>query len=125
MCFDKTGTLTEEGLEMYGVRPICYDSSKFLILFITLLLGKGIKQVKFAPLQKSIEFKIDDLEILLRKPKELPSIMQSSKKSRSQLLVEVLASCHSLMLVKGELVGDPLDIKMFQFSGWTMEQNEV
>lgn len=28
MCFDKTGTLTEEGLEMFGVRPICYDSSK-------------------------------------------------------------------------------------------------
>ena len=31
MCFDKTGTLTEEGLEMYGVRPNCYDSSKFHI----------------------------------------------------------------------------------------------
>lgn len=84
-----------------------------------------MKKVKFAPLQKSIGFKFDDLEILLRKPKELPSILQSSKKSRSQLLVEVLASCHSLMIVKGELVGDPLDIKMFQFSGWAMEQNEV
>lgn len=35
MCFDKTGTLTEEGLDMYGVRPICYNSPnnvKFLKL---------------------------------------------------------------------------------------------
>lgn len=22
MCFDKTGTLTEEGLDIYGVRPV-------------------------------------------------------------------------------------------------------
>jgi cation-transporting ATPase 13A2 len=28
MCFDKTGTLTEEGLDMYGIRPIMYISNK-------------------------------------------------------------------------------------------------
>lgn len=27
MCFDKTGTLTEEGLDTFGVRAICFDSS--------------------------------------------------------------------------------------------------
>lgn len=26
MCFDKTGTLTEEGLDTFGVRPVCFDS---------------------------------------------------------------------------------------------------
>ena len=35
MCFDKTGTLTEEGLDMYGARPVCYET---------------YKKVKFAPL---------------------------------------------------------------------------
>jgi cation-transporting P-type ATPase 13A2 len=27
MCFDKTGTLTEEGLDLYGVRPVAYIPS--------------------------------------------------------------------------------------------------
>lgn len=27
MCFDKTGTLTEDGLDLYGVRPIGYSDS--------------------------------------------------------------------------------------------------
>jgi len=25
MCFDKTGTLTEDGLDLYGVRPVTYS----------------------------------------------------------------------------------------------------
>lgn len=28
MCFDKTGTLTEDGLNMYGVRPIKIKDGK-------------------------------------------------------------------------------------------------
>ena len=28
MCFDKTGTLTEEGLDLLGVRPVFFDTSK-------------------------------------------------------------------------------------------------
>lgn len=37
MCFDKTGTLTEEGLDMYGLRPVFYT---------------GPKAVKFARIQE-------------------------------------------------------------------------
>ncbi len=25
MCFDKTGTLTEEGLDLWGIRPVIYS----------------------------------------------------------------------------------------------------
>jgi cation-transporting ATPase 13A3/4/5 len=28
MCFDKTGTLTEDGLDLYGVRPVGYSSKR-------------------------------------------------------------------------------------------------
>ena len=35
-----------------------------------------------------------------------------------------MATCHSLRVVDGELVGDPLDLKMFQFTGWCFEENE-
>ena len=33
-------------------------------------------------------------------------------------LVQALASCHSLTSIQGQLKGDPLDLKMFEFSNW-------
>ena len=33
-----------------------------------------------------------------------------------------MATCHSLRLVNAELVGDPLDYKMFDFTGWSFEE---
>ena len=37
-------------------------------------------------------------------------------------IVRVMATCHSLRLIDGELLGDPLDDKMFRFSGWSYEE---
>ena len=34
-----------------------------------------------------------------------------------------MATCHSLRLVNGETLGDPLDLKMFEFTGWSFEEN--
>ena len=36
--------------------------------------------------------------------------------------LHALATCHSLRKVDGELIGDPLDVKMFEFTGWTLEE---
>lgn len=33
---------------------------------------------------------------------------------------EVMASCHGLAWVKGQIIGDPLEIKMFEATGWTL-----
>ena len=33
-----------------------------------------------------------------------------------------MATCHSLRLVEDDLVGDPLDYKMFEFTGWSFEE---
>ena len=33
-----------------------------------------------------------------------------------------MATCHSLRVVDGGLIGDPLDVKMFQFTGWSYEE---
>ena len=35
-----------------------------------------------------------------------------------------MATCHSLRVVDGEIVGDPLDVKMFEFTGWSFEEGE-
>lgn len=32
--------------------------------------------------------------------------------------IKVLASCHSLVRLKGKFIGDPLDIKMFESTKW-------
>ncbi|KAL4710496.1 hypothetical protein ACJJTC_008898 [Scirpophaga incertulas] len=37
-------------------------------------------------------------------------------------LVQALASCHSLTSIQGQLRGDPLDMKMFEFTQWVLEE---
>jgi magnesium-transporting ATPase (P-type) len=39
-------------------------------------------------------------------------------------VLHTMATCHSLRVVDGELVGDPLDLKMFEFTGWSFEEGE-
>ncbi|KAI8975910.1 Ca-transporting ATPase [Trametes punicea] len=36
-----------------------------------------------------------------------------------------LATCHSLKMVDGEIIGDPLDVKMFEFTKWMLEEGHV
>ena len=33
-----------------------------------------------------------------------------------------MATCHSLRVIGDEMVGDPLDVKMFEFTGWSFEE---
>ncbi|CAK1553646.1 unnamed protein product [Leptosia nina] len=37
-------------------------------------------------------------------------------------LIQALASCHSLTSIQGQLKGDPLDLKMFEFTQWVLEE---
>ncbi|KIK67306.1 hypothetical protein GYMLUDRAFT_69495 [Collybiopsis luxurians FD-317 M1] len=39
--------------------------------------------------------------------------------------LHALATCHSLKMVNGETVGDPLDVKMFEFTRWTLEEGTI
>ena len=38
-------------------------------------------------------------------------------------MIEILASCHSITSIQGKMIGDPLDIKMFESTGWILEEN--
>jgi len=33
-------------------------------------------------------------------------------------VVVAMATCHSLTIIEGSVAGDPLDVKMFEASGW-------
>ena len=52
-----------------------------------------------------------------------PSILKETRKDRSQIMIEVMASCHSLTSINGKIIGDALDKKMFEWTGWIMEDN--
>ncbi|XP_019760935.2 polyamine-transporting ATPase 13A2 [Dendroctonus ponderosae] len=38
-------------------------------------------------------------------------------------LLRCLATCHSLTVLEGRIAGDPLDVKMFESTGWVLEDN--
>jgi len=41
------------------------------------------------------------------------------------LFVEAMASCTEITYVNGNLVGDPLDVKMFDVTGWNLIESPV
>ncbi|KAF2012664.1 hypothetical protein BU24DRAFT_453033 [Aaosphaeria arxii CBS 175.79] len=97
VCFDKTGTLTEEGLDVLGVRVVNRPDNRFGELLT-----------------------------------EAPDVLPSSQYERDptcdyavhKAALYTMATCHSLRLIDDELVGDPLDVKMFNFTGWSFEEGE-
>ncbi|OAP56697.1 hypothetical protein AYL99_08809 [Fonsecaea erecta] len=95
VCFDKTGTLTEDGLDVLGVRLVQHP------------------EIRFGD--------------ILEGPRELlppasydrdPTVDYRVNKN----MLYSMATCHSLRLVDDELIGDPLDLKMFQFTEWSFEE---
>jgi cation-transporting ATPase 13A2 len=57
----------------------------------------------------------------LYKTDDLNSLTASDSTRR---LLHILATCHSLKHVHDKLIGDPIDLKMFEFSGWELEEND-
>lgn len=37
-------------------------------------------------------------------------------------IIYTMATCHTLRIVDDELIGDPLDVKMFEFTGWSYDE---
>ncbi|KAI9326864.1 hypothetical protein BDR26DRAFT_826602 [Obelidium mucronatum] len=37
-------------------------------------------------------------------------------------VITAMASCHSIKVLDGELIGDPIDLKVFELSGWEIEE---
>ena len=102
--FDKTGTLTEEGLTVLGFRPTA-----------------GSDDSRSATFQNFT----DDAKTLT--PQGTWWTKDSADNRRNQnstLLVEAMASCTAITFVNGSLVGDPLDVQMFEATGWTLDETD-
>jgi len=97
VCFDKTGTLTEEGLDVLGVRVVERPRNRFS------------------------ELLADPYDILPSSQHDRdPTVEYNAHKT----ILYTMATCHSLRKIDEELVGDPLDVKMFDFTGWNYEEGE-
>ncbi|XP_063984663.1 polyamine-transporting ATPase 13A3-like isoform X1 [Diachasmimorpha longicaudata] len=46
-------------------------------------------------------------------------------KLRNHAIFEGMLVCHSLTLINDQLCGDPLDVKMFESTGWILEEPDV
>jgi len=102
VCFDKTGTLTEEGVDVMGVLPIHTAEGGGGGRGGTDVRGTGAGGGEGAQ-----GLRVGELVGVEVAPERL---------------LQCLAACHGLTLVQGELIGDPLDLKMFAATGWTLEE---
>ena len=107
MCFDKTGTLTEEGLDNYGIISAKYSNEEKLLKFSKII-------------------KPSNIPLLGQQHKKFPvSQLPNSKINPFYTIHEIMATCHSLTMVKGQIIGDPLDIKMFEATEWIIEDDSA
>ncbi|KAK4669720.1 uncharacterized protein QC763_205500 [Podospora pseudopauciseta] len=98
MCFDKTGTLTEEGLDILGVHLVSRDTNKFIDLIEN----------------------PDDLAV----GHDQPPAVGGKPDTRSTALY-TMATCHALRKIDGEMLGEPLELKMFEFTKWSFEEGDL
>lgn len=99
LCFDKTGTLTEDGLDVLGVH-VANNAS-------------GRKEIVF--------------EDIVQNGRNLVSetIKSVHDSNNGKFLLGCMTTCHSLRLIEDELLGDPLDAKMFEFTQWNYKEDQV
>lgn len=102
MCFDKTGTLTEDGLDILGVRVVNRAANRF-----DDVLSDPATMVPRAGAATA---------------NGTYAAPQSYDAQKAALFT--MATCHSLRSVDDELVGDPLDVKMFEFTRWSYEEGQ-
>ena len=106
LVFDKTGTLTEDHLDING--------------FVTVRMDKN-KKFHFNDFTNSCE---NDSNIVIEHfKKKCNTNYKNLNKDILQYYVECLACCHCLTYVKEKLLGDPIDVRMFESTGWIMKEN--
>eukprot|EP00771_Trimastix_marina_P002919 gnl/Trimastix_PCT/4093.p1 GENE.gnl/Trimastix_PCT/4093~~gnl/Trimastix_PCT/4093.p1 ORF type:complete len:1496 (-),score=347.32 gnl/Trimastix_PCT/4093:114-4601(-) len=111
MCFDKTGTLTEDGLDVRGVHAC-------------LALGGpcGCEGTE------TVDREMIDGDRRVSDPSRPLCVAMAPRLAKTPeglppALTAALASCHSLTRVDGELIGDPLELRMFEYADWCLEEN--
>ncbi|KAJ3183794.1 hypothetical protein HDU87_005910 [Geranomyces variabilis] len=151
IAFDKTGTLTEEGLDVLGFRftvPSTVVGDSAASSGETTLAANG--PLRFSALYRGVADVIPRGALLPDRATSEPdsehgsNVMPDFNRALSglsislgvtsghpngsepdfpyPLIVCAMATCHSIKVVHDELIGDPMDLKMFEFTGWHIEE---
>lgn len=71
------------------------------------------------------------IQLVDRGVNKFGSMLKKIKKMTDKQMLAVLTTCHGLRLVEGDdegdgkVIGDPLDVKMFEFSDWRFEEHDI
>ena len=126
ICFDKTGTLTKEGLSIDGFVPLCFLKDKVIFDNFTddckINVRKAFEHYK----NKKMNFDINNnITNSINNENKINTKLSLKKRGYhdkngdlNQLYIECLATCHQITRVNNKLIGDPIDVEMFQSTGW-------
>ena len=106
--FDKTGTLTEDHLNIASYLPVSFYQGQ-----------NGVIKIKFSNEVNDIETVAKLIYEYYKSKKSNPE-NKSPKNEITELFIECLACCQGSTKVKDKLIGDPLDVEMFQSTGWEL-----
>ena len=109
LCFDKTGTLTEDHLDIYGYRPIKIKEKSKEFYFTDFIYNTSVNSNDAYKYYKQ------------KNSKDKPH--KDKNKDLNLYFIECLATCHCATYAHEKLIGDPVDVKMFESSGWTLHEN--
>ena len=107
--FDKTGTLTENFLDISGFIPTCLNKKSNTFEFIDFCSDS----------QKYLNI-IKEYLVVKKDNKSY----YSKNKDLLKLYLECLASCHCLSIINNKIIGDPIDVKMFENTEWILEDKQ-
>ena len=117
MCFDKTGTLTETSLKLFGILPsFKMDGTRMVKKF------QFFEETEMSD-GTDVHPKIDFSHI----HKKLDSLLGDDKISveERERLAQAIGCCHGLSLLDGEVVGDQMEVELFNATGFELgEFNE-
>ena len=103
MVFDKTGTLTEDGLQILGVRGLTGEADNYESGIVPLFSNFVASVLEYIPSAKK-KYMSDDNKL----------------RTMNWILQEAMACCHAITYIGEELIGDPLEIKMFESTKWNL-----
>ena len=110
--FDKTGTLTKDHLNIYAFLPVS----------ISPLKNKNEKKFIFGKETKSIESMVE-MSYHYYKNRIKDKSLKSASKEIELLFIESLACCQGATKVDNKLIGDPIDVEMFESTGWNLVED--
>ena len=111
--FDKTGTLTEDHLNIAGFLPVEAHGGD----------NKEFDSKSIFTFDKYYESVLDlskENYTYYKEKIKSNNSQKTRKKELRQLYIECLACCHGATRVEGKIIGDPIDVEMFESTGWEL-----